>query len=170
MSIVDAVLALVEQGRLIERPSLFGISARTMFVTPEIDAISQPPFADTLDGERYAALAQYFDAFSELNAITVSQAPFSKPHDVMLARVSPVEAEFWSMRIVDPEATAGMRVLGGFCDKDAFVALVCEFREDISDFGSEVANVTDVWRDYFGTIPPYAGRRLDDYLTNYYET
>jgi hypothetical protein len=101
--------------------------------------------------------------------ITVSEEPFSKPSDVMLARVSPVEADFWSMRITDPEETAGMRVLGAFYGKDAFVALTAEFREDIHDFGSEVGNAQEIWRDHFGTSLPHSGRCLDDYITNYYK-
>src|SRR5262249_43956489 len=113
--------------------------------------------------------ASYLDAFSELNAITVAENPVFKPPDVMLARVLPVEAEFWSMRIVDPHETAGMRVLRAFCGKDAFVALTCEFRENISDFGSEVENAQDIWSDFFGALTPYSGRCLDDYLTNYYK-
>lgn len=170
MSIKAAVDQLVQAGRLIHRPSsLFKISARDMFITPEIDALAQMPFADTGLGERHAALASYLDAFSELNEITVSEKPHQKPWDVMLARVEPPELDFWSMRIIDPEDTPGMRVLGGFCCLDGFVGLSWDYRENIGNFDDEVQAVRDVWRDYFGDARPHSGEKLDDYLTCHYK-
>jgi hypothetical protein len=138
-----------------------------MFVTPEIQTLASPPFANTADGERHAALAQYLDAFCELNEITVAEAPGDKPPDVMLARVKPVQDDFWSMRITDPENTPGMRILGAFCDLDCFVGLVCNFRENIDDFDEEVLSVRESWKAYFGDLQPHTGRALDEYLTNY---
>ncbi len=170
MSIIEVVEELVAGGKLINRPSsMLNISARSLYVVPELYAHTQPPFPDTLCGERFAAVAQHFDAFCELNMVTVSENPFRKPPDVMLARVSPVEYEFWSMRITEPEETAGIRVIGAFCGKDAFTALTWEFREDIGDFGAEVEDAQGAWRDYFGSVGPYSGSCLDDYLTNYDE-
>lgn len=171
MSIVVQVEGLVATGKLFERPSSYlGISARTMVLTPEIDGLAMAPFADTVEGERQAALAQYLDAFCELNEITVSQTPDSKPSDVMLARVKPVGDDFWSMRITDPDDTPGMRILGAFYDVDSFVGLLCDFRENMQSFDEEVAAVKQVWKDYFGDMTPHSGRTLDDYLTNYIET
>lgn len=171
MSIIDIVDRLVGDGRLIERPStLLQIQARSLYVTPELDADTSLPFADTLEGERFASVAQYFDAFSELNMITVSENPHRKPSDVMLARVDPVGDEFWSMRIVDPEETAGVRIFGAFCAKDSFVALTWDFREAIAAaFDAEVEGVKEAWGDYFGTVKPHSGSFLNDYLTNYDE-
>lgn len=170
MSIIEIVDSLVRSGELIERPStLLQIQARGLYVTSDLDAHTSLPFADTLEGERFAAVAQYFDAFSELNMITVSENPHRKPPDVMLARVDPENDEFWSMRIVDPEETAGIRVLGAFCAKDSFVALTWDYRENILDFDAEVKGVKESWAGYFGAIKPYSGSCLDDYLTNYDE-
>ena len=170
MSIIEDVGALVKQGKLIERASsLLNIRARNLYVVPDLDAFTRPPFQDTLEGERYAAIAQYFDAFCELNMISVSQNPHQKPADTMLARVHPIEQEFWSMRIVAPEETAGIRVFGAFCAKDSFVALAYEFREHIDDFDAEVAQANDLWNDHFGRTAPFSGNNLNDYLTNYTE-
>lgn len=170
MSIHEAIGDLVAKGKLIDRPSSFTrASARNLYVVPDLEMETKAPFADTLLGERYAAVSQSFDAFCELNLITVSQNPHRKPSDVMLARVGPVNLEFWAMRIIEPDETAGVRVFGGFCAKDQFVALKYELREDISDFGAEVDDAKQLWRDYFGDIPPHSGSTLDDYLTNYDE-
>src|SRR5262245_51752119 len=111
----------------------------------------------------------YLDAFAELNRITVSQDPDRKPQDVMLARVHPVAAEFWSMRITDPAGSPGMRLLGAFCDTDSFVGLVCGFREDMATFDADVADARARWKDYFGDTRPHSGSEIDDYLTNFYE-
>jgi hypothetical protein len=168
MPIVAKVDKLVAARKLLERSSSYlGISARRMIVTPEIDALAKPPFEDTTVGERHAALAQYLDAFCELNEITVSEVPDAKPRDIMLARVSPVEDDFWSMRVTDPEDTPGMRILGAFCDLDCFVGLTYDFRENIYDFDEEVLSVKESWKEYFGDLKPLKGKTLDDYLTNY---
>ncbi|TIR28283.1 MAG: hypothetical protein E5X35_31350 [Mesorhizobium sp.] len=158
------------EGKLIHRPSAYRkVSERNMILTPYIDALAQQPFADTIEGERYAALAQYLDGFSELHRITVAQNPDKKPNDVMLARVHPVGDDFWSMRITAPEDTPGIRLLGGFCARDSFVGLLCEFRDYISVFDEEVDETRNLWRDLFGDLKPLSGSNLDDYLTHYRE-
>lgn len=169
MSIAAELESLLRRGRLFVRPSRFGAQARTLYVAPDLDAYTREPFPDTACGERLAAVAAYFDAFCELNLITVSENPYRKPPDVMLARVDPIKLNFWSMRITDPEETKGVRVLGAFCGKDAFIALTWDFREKIADFSEEVSNLSDLWRDYFGELAPHSGGCLDDYLTNYDE-
>lgn len=169
MSIEIEVKKLVLSGALIDRPSsYFRSRARQLYVTPEIDGYAQQPFPDTLEGNMLDEMAADLDAFSEMSAITVSENPYDKPWDTMLARVAPVADEFWSMRVVDPEIRPGIRILGGFCAKDAFVALHWDFREVIgTNFNEEVEEVRDSWRSLFGVLPPYSGNGLHDYLTNY---
>ncbi len=170
MSIIARVEQLVAAGKLIHRPSSFlGISARNVILAPEIEALARRPFAETPEGERHAAFAAYLDAFSELNAITVSQDPNKKPSHTMFARVRPVEDEFWSMRVNHPEGTAGMRLIGAFCAKDSFVGLVCDFREQIPSFDDEVSAAKARWTDLFNEIKPLSGSSLHDYLTNFRE-
>jgi hypothetical protein len=86
----------------------------------------------------------------------------------MLARVHPIEKEFWSIRVTAPEETPGIRSLGAFSDKDDFVALTWEKRELIADeFNEEVQSAIECWKDYFGTIAPHRGDSLDEYLTTF---
>ena len=168
MSIAAAARRLVLNGHLVDRPSSFtGARARRMFVTLEIDGHAQRPFPETFDGNRFAELASFLDAFCELNEITVSEDPDKKPWDVMLARVHPVNEDFWSMRIVDPPNTPGLRLLGGFCAKDEFVALKWEFRESIYDFDGEVNELKEAWRDHFGDLQPLSGSTVNEYLSNF---
>lgn len=169
MSIAVKVRQLLSDGKLIHRPSSYlDISARNVFLAPDIEALAKWPFAETADGERHAALAAYLDSFSELNMITVSQRPRRKPPYTMLARVDPPEDEFWSMRVMLPESSPGMRLLGAFCAMDSFVGLVCDYRENMA-FDDEVRDLKEKWADLFGTTDPLSGSNLNDYLTNFQE-
>ena len=143
-------------------------TARTMIVSPDILAIVTPPFDDTDQGKRRGEFRAWLDDFMEGCEITVAEAPFNKPADVMLARVYPIEAEFWSIRVTEPQDMPGLRSLGAFAEKDKFIALTWDYRESIgADFDDEVDAVREEWRSYFGSISPHSGGSLDDYLTNY---
>jgi hypothetical protein len=85
----------------------------------------------------------------------------------MLARVDPVEKEFWSIRVTDPAETPGIRSLGGFSGFDEFVALRWEYRENIDVFDEEVTATIEAWRDLFKSEPPHSGSNLDEYLSQY---
>ena len=139
-----------------------------MVVSNDIMAVVDAPFPETDMGQRLAELRQMLDAFSEGGQLSVSEHPYDKPPDTHLARVDPVSLEFWSIRVTDPEETAGVRVFGAFADKDTFVALTWEFREHIQLFDEEVKAVKEAWEDLFGSEPPLSGERLDEYLSNYY--
>lgn len=103
----------------------------------------------------------------EGSEISVAEDPFQKPPDAMLARVDPIEKEYWSIRITEPEDTAGMRSLGGFGGKDLLIALTWDYRENIPIFEDEVTAAHEAWCDLFGSQGPFSGDALDDYLTNY---
>jgi hypothetical protein len=97
--------------------------------------------------------------------ISVSENPDRKPPDTMLARVHPIAAEFWSIRVTDPEQTPGIRSLGAFSDFDEFIALRWEYRENIEIFDDEVTRTINVWRDLFKSEQPHSGSNLDEYLS-----
>ena len=107
------------------------------------------------------------DAFSEGGEFSVAEDPQNKPRDAMMARVSPVDAEFFSLRVTDPEETPGIRCFGAFADRDTFVALTWDFRENIALFDDEVSVVRAAWKQFFGNVSPHSGEHLDDYLSNY---
>ncbi|HEY1543183.1 MAG TPA: hypothetical protein VGG01_12300 [Xanthobacteraceae bacterium] len=140
-------------------------AARTIFVSADIDAVIAYPFADTPDGLRMAEFRAWIDGFIEGNDLSVAEDPNRKPRDTMLARVNPAEAEFWSIRVTDPEDTPGVRSFGAFSALDEFVALSWINREDIDNFDEEVNEVIATWDDYFGTETPHRGDTLDEYLS-----
>jgi hypothetical protein len=171
MSRKDTLRSLLESERLFElKPLLNGNETPCcMYVSADILAVVTPPFADTVDGERLGKFRAWLDDFVDGAEISVSEDPHDKPPWTMLARVDPVQAEFWSIRILDPVETAGIRSLGAFLALDEFVALTWGYREDIAnEFEAEVDAVQERWRDFFGSEVPHSGDNLNEYLTNYY--
>jgi hypothetical protein len=163
--------SLVREGRLLVRPSNFtGFeTVRSVYATPEILAITREPFGDTLHDERLAEFAQTLDAFSEGGRISIAQNPDQKPWDAVLARVHPVSAEFWSIRVTAPEETPGIRAFGGFVGKDEFAVLTWHLREEMSSFDADVMLAREAWANLFGNSGPHRAGTLDDYLSDYWE-
>ena len=85
-----------------------------MYVSADVLAAVTPPFADTLEGERLGMFRAWLDDFVDGARISVSEDPDRKPPYAMLARVHPVDDEFWSIRVNEPLDTAGIRSLGAF--------------------------------------------------------
>ena len=104
MSMGQILGALLKAHKLYKLPSLFtgDETARTMIITPDILAVVTPPFPDSEEGERLGEFRNWLDGFSEWSQISVTENPFEKPEDAMLARVHPVEDEFWSIRVTGP--------------------------------------------------------------------
>ena len=63
------------------------------------------------------------DDFVDGAFISVSEDPRGKPPETMLARVDRVENEFWSIRVTEPDNTAGIRSFGAFHALNEFVAV-----------------------------------------------
>jgi hypothetical protein len=174
MSIVCRVEEHVAASTLFRHKSLdfevWGIpeddTARILYITADVIAVVTPPFADTREGERLGEFRAWLDGFIEGNAeLSVSEDPDQKPPDAMLARVKPVEAEFWSIRVTHPDETPGIRSFGAFSDLDQFVALTWIMREDIKSFDEEVTSAIETWDDYFSPELPHKGTNLNEYLT-----
>lgn len=139
---------------------------RRMYVSPDIAAVVEPPFADTLEGRRLGEFRALLDAFMLGAEISVSEDPYDKPPHTQLARVCPVDAEFWSFRVTEPEETSGIRALGAFHATDEFIALRWGFREQIGHrFNEEVVETREDWQDIFDDIPPHKGVRLNEYIS-----
>src|SRR6266849_6510238 len=111
MSIKELIQLYVEDGELFKLESLdfeiWGIGQdelpRTMHVSADVMAVVTPPFSDTVDGERMGEFRAWLEAFIQGNQLSVAENPDKKPPETMLARVHPIEKEFWAIRVTDPE-------------------------------------------------------------------
>jgi hypothetical protein len=143
-------------------------TARTVFVSDEIIQAVVPPFAEDRDGFRLSQFRQFLDAFLEGGEFSVADNPDTKPSDAMIARVHPVGDHFFDMRSIAPKP--GIRALGGFSEKDTFVALTWNWRESLDEPGAwaaEVGRCRAAWRELFAEKKPFHGANLDDYLSNF---
>ena len=64
-------------------------------------------------------------------------------------------------------ADQGIRCFGCFAEKDLFIALTWNYRENITDFGVEVERCREAWDTLFSPLQPFKGANLDEYLSNY---
>jgi hypothetical protein len=137
-----------------------------MFVSEEILHAVTPPFVENRDGRRLAEFRQYLDAFTEGAELSVAENPDIKPSDAMLARVHPVADEFGDIRSISP--IPAVRALGGFTDKDEFVALTWDYRENLDgQWNAEIDRCRNAWKILFGKNGPLCRRALDEYLSNF---
>jgi hypothetical protein len=162
--------------RLLENQRLFDLTSgeempRYAYVSADIIAVVEPPFEDSLQGERLGRFRAWLDGFMDGAYLSVSEDPRGKPPETQLARVEEVEGEFWSIRVTEPKDTAGIRAFGAFHALNEFIALTWAMREDIgADFDEAVGEAQERWEDFFGQVRPHSGDNLNEYLTNFYET
>ncbi len=171
MSIEGAIEDQVEAGRLVCLWSEItgDETTRTMYVSREILEAVIGPFAENRDGERLSEFRQTLDSFLEGGEFSVAEDPHCKPSDAMIARIDPVTSEIWDIRSVAP--SPGIRALGGFAKKDTFITLTWNYRENLDgpgEWSAEIERCISAWCDLFGSIPPFHGATLHDYLSNFY--
>jgi hypothetical protein len=166
MSIRDQIIELVRNKELfcLESQDWGPDTPRTLFLTKDVlDAIT-PPFPATPRG-LHAEFRQQLDAFLELNLLSVGEDPKTKDSNAQMARVDPVEWEFWDFRITSPYPQ--IRALGGFSELDTFVIVSWQYRDIIDDkFDDEVRRCKIEWEKLFGRTPPFSGKKLNEYLSN----
>jgi hypothetical protein len=141
-------------------------TARTLYISSEVSAAISFPFPDTPEGGALANSERGSIILSRVRSSLLLRTPIENRPTRCLRGFIPVKNEFWSIRVTLPETTPGIRSLGAFSDTDEFVALTWEKRETINNqFDQEVERVTQVWKDFFGIVPPHQGNNINDYLT-----
>jgi hypothetical protein len=114
----------------------------------------------------HAEFRQTLDGFLEGGEMSVGENPDTKSSDALMARVKPVECEFFDFRITAPYPA--IRAFGGFVEMDVFVITTWQYRDLIgNDFDSEVNRCKHEWQKLFGKTKPFKGKRLNEYLSNY---
>ena len=174
MSITDEIRARVaahEGTKLFHLPLLSpgGHVVRDLFVSDDVRDAVMSPWPDNRDGLRLSGFRGDLDAFTAGDVFSVSEDPFRKHGNAMLARVDPVSDEVWDFRSTDPRP--GIRCFGAFGGKDFFIALTWDYRENLdepSDWVDEIENCKRKWSELFGALPRFRGDSLDEYISNYY--
>lgn len=155
---------------LLEEEKLFDVAdgveaARTLFVSAEVLEIFEDQ-SDTRDGVRRAEAAALLEAFVEGAYITLGEDPFDKQANAIMARVHPVNLEIFDFRCLDP--TPGIRILGCFKEKDTFIALTWDYRENFetaADWEEQVQRCQNAWSELFADEAPHSGDKIDAYLS-----
>lgn len=167
---LEARLVALDGDRLVRLPALVPspLPNRTVWVTEEVYDAVQPVRDGTWDDYRLSLFRGSLDAFTNCEEVSVAQDPFNKASDAFLARVHPVGEEIWDIRTTEPPQ--GIRCPGCFADFDVFIALIWDYRENLTDshdWDEAVAKCKAAWRDLFGSLAPYSGDSLDAYLSNF---
>jgi hypothetical protein len=169
MSIRDEIRAHLGS-KLFYLPSRFpvGNSTRELIVSEGVLDVVTPSSSSYWVETRHAELRAYLHAFVDNEEIGVSEKPFTKRGDTFLARVHPIEQDVWDIRVIEP--SPGIRCFGCFGDRDLFVALTWNYRENIEEtangFELEARECRSVWSSLF-TLPPRTGR-IDVHLSGNY--
>src|SRR4029079_13062698 len=74
---------------------------REMYISANVDAATMGPFPDTKEGKRRGEFRASLEACVLGGHISVSEDPYDKPGETWLARVDPVEEQFWSIRVTE---------------------------------------------------------------------
>jgi hypothetical protein len=140
-------------------------TARTLFLTEEVRSAVYRPFPNN-KGVLHAEFRQHLDAFLEGGCVSIGDDPKTKAAHALMARVAPVEDEFFDFRVTAPHPQ--IRAFGGFAARDTFVLVTWNYRAEIAEkFNEEVLRCKHEWQSLFGNITPFKGKSLNDYLTNF---
>lgn len=142
-------------------------AVRELFVSREIIETVNEPWADNWMGQRHQEFRATLDSFSRGDRLTVSEQPYTKGPETVVARVDPVADEIWDVRCIAPNAR--IRCLGAFGGRDMFVALTWFYREDVTTkaaWNDEINRCKSEWNRLFAQIKRYKGKSIDDYLSN----
>jgi hypothetical protein len=141
---------------------------RTMYVSPDIHSLVCGPIWTSEEQEfRWQSVRADLDWFVQAKTILV---PIDSQHggNAHMSQLKPPDTEVWDFRCRDPEP--GIRILGSFAEKDAFVALTWELRNPLGAFGSRewdaaILRCKTNWLSLF-ECQPLTGSYPSDYISN----
>jgi|SRR5579862_5381263 len=141
---------------------------RTLYISEKVRALITGTAAnmDSKMRERWLVARAVLEAFVDGHWITTKSKKKSRAE---MAVLCPQAAGIWEFRDVKPRPS--LRILGGFLQKDVFVALVPYERSELGKKGSQewrdaLQNFNVQWELLFGGHKPMSGGRYpDDYLS-----
>ena len=176
MSIQELIKDQVKCGNLIYYKPTLAIDPiwRHLFVSAVIyEAITLPATANEADDvndldARLIQMRADFDRYVKGEVITVAHDPYKKSKKAYLARIDPIEKEIWDIRSIDPKPA--VRVLGAFSEKDTFIALEYEFRNNLKgpksrEWRDFILRSDTHWKKLFFGLLPHGGKSTNDYIS-----
>lgn len=175
MSIHDAIARLEEIELFAVTTSWEGEETpRYAYVSSEVAKfLWEPDENDKRLSKRSKGLV---DDFVEGGHITVGWRPHDKA-DCIMARVESPDPsyEIWDFRCIAPKP--GVRILGGFAEKDTFLCITWDYRENFepespgeeSRWPAKIEECINEWRRLLGNEKPFKGRSVNEYLSKPWE-
>ncbi|MCR9111164.1 hypothetical protein [uncultured Marivita sp.] len=141
---------------------------RTLFITAQInEEFDDDTWQDKSMAFRYAQLAADFDRYVIGDTIPIGMEPYDKGDNAFMARISPVEYGIWAIRSVAPKPA--IRVLGAFCERDVFIALVTRRRAELGGPGSrEWSQAREAAIALWENLFPGEARLLGDNVNDFF--
>lgn len=141
---------------------------RDLYVSPDILAQLDGPWANEADEIRWGALRADLDSFIGGEAVGVPLNPKKNKHATM-ARLCPPEAGLWEFRSRTPKP--GLRLIGGFVAFNFFVALIWRHRLALGhkhsrEWGTAIYQSKEAWDAIFTEPPLAAGDYPYAYLSD----
>jgi hypothetical protein len=143
-----------------------GEAVRTLFVSGEVFDSVRGPFSRDFDGHRLGQFRGTLDAFTRGNWVSIASDPFTKKPWAYFAPVDPRSLDIWDIRAMAP--LPQIRCFGAWAEKDEFMALTWQWRDDIHDFAAEAREARREWDRILSPYTPYRGKTIDDYISERY--
>lgn len=166
MSIRDRIRFIIGRELFCLPPADGGECVRTLFASEEVFSSVSKPFPENFYGHRLAQFRGTLDTFTTGGWVSIASHPYTKKAWAYFAPVDPVRLAIWDIRSLAPEPQ--IRCFGAWAEKDTFVALTWQYRDDIQSFSEEATECRRVWDKFFPDHSPYVGASIDDYITDRY--
>lgn len=131
------------------------------------------PWGSIAEEERFRTIKAVLDSFISGDVMAV-RVPPSKSARAQIALLEPPEAAVWAFRTrpdkVRNNLRYGVRVFGMFAERDLFIAMSAEFKENLldeSEYSEEIAFCRRRWGAFFSSYDPVLGSNHDAYVSNY---
>ena len=167
MSIQDAIKALDETEIFPVRSSWEGEETpRYAYLSREVAQFMWEPDDSDLSLARRAK--GLVDDFVEGGHISVGWRPHDKGVCIMARVDSPhPDYEIWDFRLTPKP---GVRILGGFVEKDEFLCLTWDYRDNFEDqWPQQIGRCIFAWQRLFGSELPFQRAHVDEYLSQPFE-
>lgn len=169
MSIREEIRARVAAGELFPLAQTIPSdkSVRRIVVAKSINDQLSGPWNNDATAAQWNQIQADLESFVYGAPVTISRNP-RRAKTAFLARLEGEKGQIWELR--ERTHKPGLRLIGGFAEKDLFVLLHWSLRIDLNNYGSPewhafINNCKAEWKRLFLTWLPLAADDYNEYLT-----